>query len=199
MSRQARKITPAASPPRPAGKSRSCWAVFLLLLVLGLLADLWSKAAVFNWLAGSDPIQASRVIIPGVLKFTLSTNPGIVFGFDKLPPAAIVLATTVAVGVILYFFSTSPARSHVTHCALAVILAGALGNLYDRLFSRVHLPGEAVIHREVRDFIDLTEIHYRWVFNVADVLLVIGVALLLLTSLAQWRGEKAAEKANRQA
>ena len=76
------------------------------------------------------------------------------------------------------------------HVALAMILGGALGNLYDRLFSRVEIPGTtATITRQVRDFIDLSEVRlklfshdlsYPWIFNLADVLLVAGVALLIV-------------------
>ena len=65
------------------------------------------------------------------------------------------------------------------HAALAFILAGALGNLYDRLFGAVSIPGFEPIRYQVRDFIDCSELYYRWVFNVADMLLVIGVAMLI--------------------
>ena len=69
---------------------------------------------------------------------------------------------------------------------MALILAGALGNLYDRLLSRVALPGFPPIEREVRDFIDCSRIplpfgfRYKWIFNVADVWLVLGVIVLML-------------------
>jgi lipoprotein signal peptidase len=63
-----------------------------------------------------------------------------------------------------------------------MILAGALGNLYDRLFSVVQVPapGAEPILRHVRDFIDLSQIGYKWVFNIADALLVIGVGILMI-------------------
>ena len=77
------------------------------------------------------------------------------------------------------------------HVALAFVLAGALGNLYDRLWSQVRLPGDGVIKYEVRDFIDCSGLYYPWVFNVADVLLVVGVAMLLLHSfLAERKAKK---------
>jgi signal peptidase II len=63
----------------------------------------------------------------------------------------------------------SKARQHVLHIALGLIVAGAIGNLYDR----VALHG-------VRDFMRFTVSWYPFVFNVADALLCIGVPLLML-------------------
>jgi len=171
------------STASPAGKSFPHWMAFLGVFAAGLAADLWSKSAVFAWLSRTEPTSASRAVIPGAMRFTLSTNPGIVFGFDKMPPTVVMLASVLAVVVVVYFFATSPRKAHCTHTALAMILAGALGNLYDRLFSRVQLPGRPPSVREVRDFIDLGQLHYPWVFNVADVLLVVGVVILILAAL----------------
>jgi len=84
----------------------------------------------------------------------------------------------------LYFFAVSQADAWLMHIALALVLGGALGNLYDRLFSVVVLPGYEPIRYQVRDFIDCSELYYRWVFNVADTWLVIGAGLLAAHWLA---------------
>ena len=179
----------AADTHQSAGKSCRAWLIFVILFVLALAGDLWSKAAVFDWVLETEPQTASREILPGVMRFTLSTNPGIVFGFNKLPAAVVVAMSMVAVLVVLYFFATSDRKARFSHAGLAMILAGALGNLYDRLFSEVQLPGRELSVHHVRDFIDLSQAYYPWIFNIADVFLVVGVAILLLASLAQWRRE----------
>ncbi|NQU75884.1 MAG: signal peptidase II [Planctomycetes bacterium] len=170
-----------------AAKSPRSWILFSMVFAVGLLADLWSKSAVFGWVAGTAPQSYSRAIIPGVLKLTLSTNPGIVFGFNKMPPMLVLAATIVAIGIVLYFFVTGPRDARLAQAGLAMILAGAVGNLYDRLFFSTQLPGWPAGRGQVRDFIDLSQIGYPWIFNLADVLLVVGVAALLLTGIIQAR------------
>jgi signal peptidase II len=57
-----------------------------------------------------------------------------------------------------------------TGIALALILGGAIGNLYDR-----------VVYKYVVDFLEVKIVHYHWPdFNVADSCIVIGACLLLL-------------------
>jgi len=186
-------------------------ATFLLVAAAGLAADLWTKHAVFQSLlsqpaviargralaplARSTPpdqllheLNASRTLADGV-KLTLSTNPGVVFG---LPMArwAVALATLATIALVGCFFATSAAGAWGVHVALALVLAGALGNLYDRMFSVVPIPGTgAAVRGQVRDFIDCAALGYPWVFNVADVLLVVGVAVLLVH---WWRGGRRA-------
>ena len=79
-----------------------------------------------------------------------------------------------AVGFILFLFWRSSPRAWPLHVALALILAGALGNLYDR-----------VLYSEVRDMLRLfpTTNLYPWVFNLADAALVVGVGVMLLMSV----------------
>jgi signal peptidase II len=181
---------------------------FLAVAAGGLAADLCSKHYVFRWmlqepsiprrvevagqnaaLAGrqapspTDTLRAldlHRNICPGV-RFTLSTNPGIVFGLS-MPRWLVGIASVAAILLVCIFFCASGARARLFHVGLACVLAGALGNLHDRLFSRVALPGDGAISYQVRDFIDCSGLYYPWVFNVADMLLVAGVATLLLYS-----------------
>jgi lipoprotein signal peptidase len=179
-------------------------------MLAALAGDLLSKHAVFADLL-SDPqlpqrieeVQTShdqarlppqqvlaelhlhRQIVPG-LRFTLSTNPGVVFG-TPMPWPAVSIATGLTIVLVVAFFAMSPARAHWTHVALAWIAAGALGNLYDRLVAQVTLPGLEPIRHQVRDFIDCSQIGYKWIFNLADAYLVIGVAMLLVRWLLDMR------------
>jgi len=176
--------------PQFAGRSLTAWIIFGAIFAVGVAADLLSKSVVFNWLRDVEPETGSRAIIGGVMRFTLRTNPGGAFGLNLMPPFMVVIATVLATAFVLYFFATSPRRAHFTHTALAMILAGALGNLYDRLFSDEWVPGVGQRVRQVRDFIDFGEFYYPWVFNVADILLVVGVGILLLASLFTWRQQR---------
>ncbi|MFP3936943.1 MAG: signal peptidase II [Phycisphaerae bacterium] len=183
-------------------KSRSAVVVFALVTVLGLAGDLFSKWAVFDALLDDpsipqriesisrrygDGLRPEQVLhqlslqhdVGAGIKLTLSTNPGVVFGLP-MPRWLVATATIVTVSLVVSFFATSDAKVRSMHVALGCILAGALGNLYDRLLAVVELPGAENIRYQVRDFIDFSAWHYPWVFNVADILLVVGVAIMAL-------------------
>lgn len=182
--------------------------LFVAVALAGLAADLLSKHLVFQSLL-SDPqlpqqvrgfrarygdrdektvlqyLQVGRQACPGV-RFTLSTNPGVVFGLP-VPRFVVAVATGIAILIVLSLFAVCDRGAYDLHAAFAMILAGALGNLYDRLFCLVALPGSTMppIRYQVRDFIDCSQLYYKYVFNVADVLLVIGVALLMVRWIIQ--------------
>lgn len=194
-------------------------ALFVVIMLAGVAGDLLSKHYVFAALL-SDPSLPQRInglrtrqdqptppqqilaelhlyrqIAPG-LRFTLSTNPGVVFGTPMSWPLVSV-ATILTLVVVSVFFAVSPPRAHWTHTALALIAAGALGNLYDRLLAQVTLAGMEPIRHQVRDFIDCSQIGYKWIFNVADVYLVVGVAMLVLHWLPDGRRAAKARAAAR--
>lgn len=191
-----------------AGRSRWAVTVFLLITALAALADLTSKHIVFKQMLAEPAIEQrivklldnpnvqveqsekfSRAVLRELqirrricfgLAFTISTNPGVVFGYDAIPSWIVNLMTVVMIAVVLTFFATSRRGAAWLHVALALILGGAIGNLYDRLFSEVALPHLSPIRCHVRDFIDCSDLHYNYVFNLADVWLVVGVAMIIL-------------------
>lgn len=195
-------------PANLAFKSPRAIVLFLLVTTASLAGDLVSKQYVFDSILSSQQTRQEleevgpflpddarpqdvlhlikpRHVAPGV-QWRLSTNSGIVFGL-AMPRSLVAAATICSIFLVTGMFALSSRRAWVVHLALAFILAGALGNLYDRLFSLVELPLDSLepIRYHVRDFIDLTririgDIYYRWIFNIADVLLVIGVAVLLV-------------------
>jgi lipoprotein signal peptidase len=128
------------------------------------------------------------------LSLTLSTNPGVVFGFDYLPLWTVNLINFAMIVLVVAFFLASESCSTWLHAALAFILGGAAGNLYDRLFSQVSLPGLAPIRHHVRDFIDCSDLGYRYIFNLADVWLVVGVGMILAQWAWSWRKDRKATK-----
>ena len=147
-------------------------ALFAGLALAALAADLASKHAVFaDLLARPDVKQRAELLL---------ARPG-----PKLPPDH-VLRDLRLHRPVCYFFATSAAGARWIHAALAMILSGAVGNFYDRMISRVSIPGVAEpITRQVRDFLDFSQLrvlglNYPYIFNVADVFLVVGVAMLML-------------------
>lgn len=128
------------------------------------------------------------------LRFTISTNPGVVFGYKGMPRYFVNSFTIAMMIAVCVFFAVSGRRDYWLQAAFALIFGGAAGNLYDRLFSLVSIPPLAPIRYHVRDFIDCSEIGYQWVFNIADAWLVIGVAMVLLHSLWLWRKDMRAKK-----
>ena len=225
----ARKDPPkskASGPSTPAGtlawRRGGAVATFVLLATAGLAADLWTKHAAFHSLLG-DPalvgqvralvtehgaqvpadqvlrvLRRQRAVCWG-FRLTLSTNPGVVFGLP-MPPWAVAIATVGTIVLVGAFFATSPATARWTHVALAMILAGAVGNFYDRMLAKVFVPGiDQPITGQVRDFLDFSEIGYPYVFNVADVLLVVGVTMLVLYWYVTGRRDRKAQRAGQAA
>lgn len=133
----------------------------------GVLAvDIATKLAAVAWLAG-DPVRLGPL-----LTLRLARNQGIAFGLGAAAPAALVLGTTAAVAVLIAVLA---ARGELgAPLPAGLIVGGALGNVADRAM------GGSVV-----DFLDVG----RWpTFNMADVFLVTGIGLLLLT--ATGRGKR---------
>ncbi len=103
---------------------------FWCVAALALWLDLWSKAWVFKTLAP----QEVRSFIPGVISFRRSLNDGAVFGSFTGHTPVFIVASLFALAFVFYLFVHSHRKQWTLHVALAMILAGALGNLYDRAF-----------------------------------------------------------------
>lgn len=121
-------------------------------------------------------------VIPGVLDFRYTTNPGGAFGlFDGIPW----LFVAVSIGVVvLIIVASRRLPTFPSAIGLGLVLGGALGNLIDRATRGPGFSGEVV------DFIDFQV----WpIFNLADPAIVIGAAVLLISSIRRERGERASE------
>lgn len=103
---------------------------FWIPSVLVLWLDLWSKHKIFTIL----PVEKSIPLIDNLLEFRRSLNDGAVFGSFKGFAGLFIVASLVALGFVFYLFSSSNRAQRSLHFALALVLAGALGNLYDRTF-----------------------------------------------------------------
>ena len=161
-------------------KSRIAWRILYLGAAFGVyLMDQASKAWAIRRVRFKD-----YTIINGVLDFVYAENPGIAFG--QLQEGGsfgrwffVVLASAAAVAVLFYFFRTPRTDDRILgSCAL--LLAGILGNLTDRV--RLGF---------VIDFIHLHAGQYHWpTFNVADASITLGALLLAYDLIFAHRKEK---------
>ena len=185
-----------------AWRSARAWAVLLATFALALALDLWTKDWAFRTVADrpvtlryedvagnpsySLPWHAGvRAVPPDLLDFRLVLNHGAVFGIGQGRGALFIAFTVLAVGTALWVFGRhTSSRSHMSHVGLALVLAGGIGNMVDR-----------VSVGAVRDFLHLfprrelpfglhwpggSDEWFPWVFNVADMELIAGMCLLML-------------------
>ena len=145
------------------------------LSALLLLTDRLTKI----WVSKHIPFGDAIPIIPHVLRITHWTNEGAAFSMfaDTASPHAVRwgLVSFSLIAAVIVLIAMIRLGSHVTltTTALALILAGALGNVHDR-----------IAYGSVIDFIEVHIFSYHWPdFNVADSSIVVGACLLMLDSL----------------
>ena len=144
----------------------------LAISALVVLLDRITKHIVAQQL----PNGQTFTVIPGVFRISDVHNTGAAFSMfaENASPATVrnILIAFSAIAVIVLFGMLWRVGRYLTltSVALALILGGAFGNLYDRV--RYHY---------VIDFLEVRIIHYHWPdFNVADSCIVIGACLLLI-------------------
>ncbi len=184
-------------------RSPRAWALLLIVLVVGLVADLASKEIAFRTIA-DHPVTITRAdvlasadpnreliprhrpvtVVPKVLDFTLVLNQGAVFGMGAGKRWLFIVFTVGAIGLGLWMFGawTKPGN-WVAHVSLGLLLSGGLGNLYDRL---VYACVRDFIHPLPAVTIGSWEV-WPYVSNVADALLIIGIIGLMWHL---WRADK---------
>ncbi len=184
---------PRADSSRKHGPSPVRLLVLALISVGGLAWDLWSKHQVFAALGcpgvlpgpGVWPVWKGQVL--GVsIQFQLETtfNHGALWGMGQGQTWLFASLSFVAVGVIAYFlWSGQVTVSKWLTVATGLLLAGTLGNLFDRLglHGIKDEKGQAIY--AVRDFLDWYFGTFHWAtFNFADTYLVVGAIMLVVHS-----------------
>jgi signal peptidase II len=185
------------------------------LLVTGALGwDLLSKEWVFRTLGfpgrnGNWSVEFPLFWGRFSMKLTTWFNQGALFGIGQgMGWLFATLSIFAAAGIIYYLFVTGGAASWWMTVTLALILAGAMGNLYDRLWLHGCVnAATGAPYYGVRDFFqcDIPLIGYRWqfpfyliprynwpIFNFADTYLVAGAIMLTLYSLLAPQPQKEA-------
>lgn len=154
---------------------------FWLAAAAALAADLVSKAWIFDILGGGPPANSIYTdenvvwLLPGAFRLILHYNTGGAFGLASGKLLLFLGATAVLVPalVLTAYHNREP---DAPLWSLGMIVGGALGNLYDRLF-----------HVGVRDFLEVVNpgtSRGLWpVFNIADVAIVAGVVVYVVWSV----------------
>ena len=159
--------------PKPNHPAR--WGLFFVALVLGIALDLVSKHKAFVALPDHGD---TTVLIEGWFSFTHAENRGAAFGLFEGRHTLFMIMTVLAFVGVPYFVHTAPARAWGLITTLGLILAGVIGNFWDRVvygfvrdFLDVHTPPSGSVH----DFFQSVAGSTVWpTFNVADVFITCG-------------------------
>lgn len=168
--------------PVPANR----YLLFSTVAGAGFAWDLWSKHTVFGELG--SPHGRSDAFFEGWVTFRLYTsfNEGALWGLGQgLTWLFASLSALAIAGVLYWLFVRGAASSLWLTFSLSLIMAGTLGNLWDRLGFHGHVDAVTRTTKfAVRDFLLFTfgDFHFP-VFNFADVFLVTGSIMLVLQSL----------------
>jgi signal peptidase II len=152
----------------------SARTIHFLLALLIVLLDRWTKRLVATRIAMYSHIQ----IIPGFFRLTHTENTGAAFSLFADSPshwktALLIGFSFVAMVIVSVLLWKQSQALNLTGVALAFILGGAIGNLWDRMAS-----GRVV------DFLLFYIKQYQWpVFNLADSAIVVGAILLVMEIL----------------
>jgi signal peptidase II len=151
--------------------------LFCSIALGGFVFDLTTKAIVFARIG--PPPSPAVPLIPRILELHTSQNTGALWGFGATIPysSQIFAALSVVAALIIcyWLFFLGAARSRVLTIALALIMAGAMGNCYDRL-----------VFGSVRDFVHFHVDAVGFdcaIFNFADNMLVAGALTLVFYAM----------------
>lgn len=152
-----------------------------LWVTLGVVVlDRASKA----WIESRPLTYFPHAVVPKVVEIVYSRNPGIAFSYfadssSKLVPYLLIVGSVVIIGVIAWLLVASRQLSALSAAGLALLLAGATGNVTDRM-----------IHGAVTDFLQVWLRFLPWrlfnpwpTFNVADAAVTVGAILLIIDVL----------------
>ena len=163
----------ASDPTLSRSKRLAFWPTFLMVFLLDFATKRWAEGNLL-------PLYTPHRLIGETVRLTLAFNKDAAMGlslgqYSRIGFTVIAAAVLVVLGV---FYRRTPSRASSAAFGLALVAAGALGNLADRvLFSH-----------GVVDFIDVGVGSSRfWTFNVADAAITCGAVLLVVLSMREQR------------
>ena len=136
--------------------------ITIIAILLDQLIKIIIKSKIFN---------SSIILIPHVLNLTYVQNTGAAFGIGSNSTSMFVAVNVVIIGLITYFiFSKREELSKLILIALHLVLAGGIGNLIDR-----------IARGFVIDYIDISPLIKYPVFNLADIFVVVGCLIVVIS------------------
>ncbi|WP_102400883.1 signal peptidase II [Haloimpatiens massiliensis] len=149
----------------------------IIIIILGVLLDRITKFWSINILSSIGEIK----ILDGFFSFYYLENTGAAFGIMKNKIYFLSIITVLVLSGVIYYLVCKKPKSKVLRISLSLIIAGAIGNLVDR-----------ILYKYVIDFIMLhyKNVYYFPVFNVADILVCIGTFLLIIFLIKEDKNER---------
>jgi len=140
----------------------------LLIVFFGLLLDRLTKV----WALSSLKDNNGIILIKDLFGLEYLENRGAAFGIMQNKLIFLAFATLLVISGMIYYIIVYKPKSKFLRISLAMIIGGALGNLYDRLF-----------YKYVVDFILIhyKDVYYFPTFNIADMLVVVGTLILAIS------------------
>ncbi len=166
------------------GKRR--WFFLAIVTGIGLIIDIGTKMAAVRNLTGRMPVE----VVGRYFQFHLLYNDGAIFGLNPRDLVSwfptnlfFYIFTTIAVIFLLVYYHQIRNGGALIHWGIALILPGALGNLFDRIMH----PAKGVV-----DFIrmGIPDVYYWPTYNMADVYITVGVILMLIQFARDAKQEK---------
>ena len=140
--------------------------LYLVAFLVIVIGDKVTKIIVDHTLS----LGGSYAIIDNFFYFTYAHNTGAAWGMLAGKISLFLIVSVVAAIGIIYYFMKSESYQKLTRFGLVLVFGGLIGNLIDRL-----------AFGYVRDFIDFIIFGYNFpIFNVADMAITIGMALVIL-------------------
>ena len=161
------------SPPRSGAPSGGFASPRTHRLLFALVALGWLALDQLTKTWAVDALDDGPIDVVWTLRFAKTYNTGASFSLGSGYGAWISVIALVVVGVLVW--QGRSVRTRLGSVALGMIVGGALGNIADRAFR----GGAGFLHGGVVDFID-----FQWwpVFNLADIGVVVGGLLLVVSS-----------------
>jgi signal peptidase II len=164
------------------------WWLLGIAAGVGFFIDLWTKHLAAAHLSPVEPYS----LVGNCLQLVLVHNKAAVFGLDPrhiVPGFPVNFVFTVFTGLaviaLIVYYRYLKKTDILMHWALAIILPGALGNLFDRIVR----PGEGVVDFIKMDF-KIWPFNPWPVYNMADAWVTIGVCLLIVSFMFEERRRK---------
>ncbi|TET21173.1 MAG: signal peptidase II [Candidatus Cloacimonadota bacterium] len=156
------------------------WKILILVPLSVIICDQISKFIISNTMFLGQSIR----VIGSFVRITYVRNPNAAFGIPVGPPLLMMVLTSIATLLLIFYFSRLKEKGCLLYVGLAMIIGGAIGNLIDRF--RI---------QQVIDFIDVSVKRFHWpVFNIADSFVTIGIIVILWAWIFGEKKERVPDK-----
>ncbi len=147
---------------------------FLTIILLTFLIFLFDRISKIYVLYLNKKFLGSEIFSSKFLNINLIWNEGIAFGLLSFDEKIFYNTLTFIILIIILIIFIMLFKSYgIQKYSLIMILGGALGNIYDRIF-----------YKAVPDFIDLHIGNFHWfIFNVADIFITLGIIFMIIIEI----------------